>query len=258
MVVLSRHFGISITAGALLLGLSLSVTDCSSGSGTATGGEAGADAGADGGAGGSSSSAAGSTSIAGTSSSAGSGNSSGSGGETSAQGGDCRTALDCPDPGRECVERACVDGKCDVAYTKGGVPTVTQVAGDCKKAICDGSGAFSADIDDTDLPDDGNPCTNDVCTNGDPSHTPTGTSTMCGATLKFKCDGKGACAGCANAADCGTNTVCTTYTCSASVCKTNYTANGQGDPGGQHAGDCQKNACDGVWALQLTRAPRVA
>jgi hypothetical protein len=249
MVSLLRRFGISVVAGALLVGLSLSAVDCSSGGGS-SGGQAGADAGANAGsdAGGSDSNAGGSTSIAGTSSSAGSLNSSGAAGEAGETGvsGGCRVALDCPNPGRECLEPACVDGTCDIGFTKAGVPTVMQVPGDCKKTICDGSGAFSIDIDDTDLPDDGNPCTIDECTNGVPTHTPTGTSTMCGATLKFKCDGKGGCAGCASAADCGTNTACTTYTCTAGVCKTNFVANGQGDPGGQHAGDCQKNVCNGA------------
>ena len=58
--------------------------------------------------------------------------------------------------------------------------------------------------DDTDLPVDGNACTDDVCTAGVPSNPNLSSGTTCGTNLM--CNGQGACVGCITAANCGTDT----------------------------------------------------
>jgi hypothetical protein len=67
-----------------------------------------------------------------------------------------------------------------------------QVAGDCRVQQCDGQGSTTSIPDDTDLPDDGNPCTIDICTNGAISHTAVSAGVSCGGGRV--CDGQGSCA----------------------------------------------------------------
>ena len=66
--------------------------------------------------------------------------------------------------------------------------------------MCDGVGSTEQLVDATDLPDDKNACTKDVCMNSLPSNPSEAAGTPCGAALV--CDGKGACVGCNVAKDC--------------------------------------------------------
>ena len=104
--------------------------------------------------------------------------------------------------------------------------------------------------DDTDVPEDRNPCTNDVCTTGVPSHTMMPANSNCGGANH--CNANGQCVGCAVAADCpGTDTACRTRTCStAGVCGFNFTATNTKlvDP---TAGDCKGLQCDGAGNAQI-------
>ena len=50
------------------------------------------------------------------------------------------------------------------SFTAVGTPLAAQTSSDCQKAVCDGAGATTTQNDDTDLPDDNNACTTDVCT----------------------------------------------------------------------------------------------
>jgi hypothetical protein len=52
--------------------------------------------------------------------------------------------------------------------------------GDCKQAVCDGSGNKSFIANNSDLPDDGLECTTDSCNAGIPSHTPKPMNSFCG------------------------------------------------------------------------------
>ena len=63
----------------------------------------------------------------------------------------------------------------------GTASSARQTAGDCKKNVCNGSGSVITAIDDTDIPVDGNACTQDVCTNGTPSNPPQPANTACNA-----------------------------------------------------------------------------
>jgi hypothetical protein len=69
-----------------------------------------------------------------------------------------------------------------------------QIAGDCRKVVCNGMGGTTTVPDDTDLQDDGNPCTTDSCSGGVPQHLPAGNGTSCGGGLT--CNGTMCGSGC--------------------------------------------------------------
>ncbi len=159
----------------------------------------------------------------------------------------CLVASTCPGSDTDCQARTCTAGVCGLAFTAAGTKTTTQVVGDCKANKCDGAGNSAPATDDTDLPVDSNPCTNDVCTSGVPSHPPASTGTVCGVAQT--CDGAGSCTGCVTAATCpGTDTECQTRTCSANVCGFSFAAAGTATAA-QTAGDCKKNTCNGAGSI---------
>ena len=152
----------------------------------------------------------------------------------------------------ECTTYTCNMGTCETSYTAAGTALSAgqQTAGDCVEVQCDGSGGTQDGADDSDLPVDGNDCTNDVCTSGTPSNPPVAVDTGCG-TGQY-CDGAGACVDCNSASQCGTDTVCQTFTCTGGgTCQTNNVAAGTDLPGGsQMGGDCQVLECDGLGAVR--------
>jgi hypothetical protein len=78
-----------------------------------------------------------------------------------------------------------------------------QTAGDCAIALCDGAGATKSTAFDADVPVDGEPCTEDLCSGGKPSNPPEPVGAFCQtATGGKKCDGKGTCVQCFADADC--------------------------------------------------------
>jgi hypothetical protein len=157
----------------------------------------------------------------------------------------CKQDADCG-ASTACAAHACdtTTGLCSVTYVPIGQGNPGgQVTGDCMKVTCNGSGGIASIPDDTDIPDDGNPCTQDACSQGVPSHTPLASGTACGTGLV--CDGTGACVGCLADTDCGQPTACTTPRCISGACSSENTPAGTGNPGGQVAGDCKKVVCDG-------------
>ena len=83
----------------------------------------------------------------------------------------------CPAPAPceqvECVEQQCVYGP---------VPADEQdddVSGDCRALVCDGAGADTPVDDPTDIPDDDNGCTQDLCTPSGPANIPQDAGTRC-------------------------------------------------------------------------------
>ncbi len=132
-------------------------------------------------------------------------------------------------PDDDCFKRACgSDGTCQPILAESGTATVSapnlQTPGDCHQIRCDGAGHAKKMVDDTDLPDDGNDCTNDLCNNGVPSHTNEPMGAICDTSLA--CNASGQCTGCTLNAQCtapntcgggGTPTVCgcTPTTCNA-------------------------------------------
>src|SRR4051812_20263676 len=83
---------------------------------------------------------------------------------------DCSTAADCPGSGDRCRTGDCVDGKCADRFADAGTPAEGQDAGDCREFRCNGEGSAVSVPLDSDVPDDGNPCTRDLCAAGAPSH----------------------------------------------------------------------------------------
>ncbi|MFO0555753.1 MAG: hypothetical protein U0271_45675 [Polyangiaceae bacterium] len=163
---------------------------------------------------------------------------------------ECTLPSHCTGVDNECQTPVCTANSCDLAFEAAGtpgVPPLTQTSGACKKEVCDGAGAGATVNDDTELPDDSNPCTNDVCTNGVPSHTNVGSGVSCGPGLV--CDGAGACVGCNVPADCpGSDTSCRTRTCVAQVCGFAFQPNGSPGvpPLAQTSGACRADVCDGA------------
>lgn len=149
----------------------------------------------------------------------------------------------------ECEKRSCVNNKCVIAYepqTTAASP-VLQTGNDCKKVVCSGMPMpLTVTINDnTDLPNDANPCTTDTCNNGAPMFSPLTQGAACGNNQV--CNNKGDCVGCNAPTDCmGTDDFCKTRTCISNVCGFNYTANGTDLPVGQTTGDCKVLECDGA------------
>lgn len=105
----------------------------------------------------------------------------------------CVLAADCPGTDGDCRLRTCDGQACGETLAGFGTPAGTQVAGDCKKAICDGEGAIVKLILDSDVPDDGLDCTEDLCTDGVPGHVNRPLDYPCDDNGGVKCDGNGAC-----------------------------------------------------------------
>jgi hypothetical protein len=164
--------------------------------------------------------------------------------------GACGVAADCPGVESECQHRTCTVGVCGSSLELTGTVLAVQTTGDCKSRQCGADGKVATVNDDTDLPDDKNPCTNDLCTAGVPSHTTQPAKTSCGGANT--CDAAGECVGCAVPADCpGTDTACRTRTCSAmGVCGFSLAAAGAklADPTPL---DCRGLQCDGMGNTQV-------
>jgi len=155
----------------------------------------------------------------------------------------CSTAADCPVPANDCIYRECVAGQCKEGYVTAGKALVSQPAGDCQTAVCDGKGGVSQDANAADIPEDSNPCTQDLCEGSSPVHVNQPSGMVCGDSVM--CDGQGACVGCVVASDCpGDDNDCQTRTCDSTVCGFAY------QPAGTHlpqqvSGDCRAVQCNG-------------
>jgi hypothetical protein len=166
----------------------------------------------------------------------------------------CGGPNDCPAPTNECLVATCVDGGCGTAPKALGVATTGQVAGDCKRKVCDGNGGTTNQNDDNDVSNDNNVCTLDGCSNGTPTHVPQ-TGMNCGTN--GVCSAGGACVGCNAAADCpGTDDFCKTRKCDNGMCGFTFTGQGMALPANQQTtGDCITKACDGNGGVEDDPAP---
>ncbi|MBI3205959.1 MAG: hypothetical protein HYZ29_30765 [Myxococcales bacterium] len=102
----------------------------------------------------------------------------------------CQDASTCP-AGDECKAAKCWAGVCGFAFVPTGHLTSGNKAHDCVAHVCDGQGTAVTKIDDADLPDDGNPCTFDLCASGASSFTNAPAGTPCGGGQT--CNGSGKC-----------------------------------------------------------------
>jgi hypothetical protein len=110
----------------------------------------------------------------------------------------CLAASDCPGTDTDCAFRSCIAGTCTVLFAPRGVAVSSQTAGDCQQNQCDGSGGVTTAVDDSDVPVDGNPCTDDVCIGGVGTNPPVpAVGFTCGGGNV--CDGAGLCIGCITA-----------------------------------------------------------
>src|SRR5262245_6284920 len=98
-----------------------------------------------------------------SSSSSASSSASSSPASSSSSGGGCTAPDQCPGADDECKTRSCEKGVCGFTFTEAGTLVTAQMAGDCKKSVCDGKGEIKAVPDDSDRPEDNNVCTANLC-----------------------------------------------------------------------------------------------
>ncbi len=201
--------GGSFTSSQQTGGTGGAVGDASAGSG-GTGGEAGM------------AGAAGSA----TGGSAGSATGGSAGSATGGTGGaaPCSVASDCPGENNECTIKICDNGLCQVTFVAANTATTAQAVGDCQQFVCDGNGAITQVVDNTDVPNDNNPCTSDQCNAGVPSNVQLAAGDSCGTGLT--CDTSGHCVGCTAPQDCGPTDPCFDWTCNGGTCGKELKANG--------------------------------
>jgi hypothetical protein len=174
-------------------------------------------------------------------------------------GAGCTDTSDCTGPESECRSNVCESGACGYAFTPSGTALSQQLAGDCKRVVCSGTGSEVSESDPSDVYDDGKECTADVCTDQRPRNEPLASGTPCGDGGQGKCDGAGACAECVDDADCA-GEVCVLSTCVPLSCIDEVKNNGETDVdcGGPDCAvcqvgqscstnaDCDSGVCDGV------------
>lgn len=171
-----------------------------------------------------------------------SGGSGGAGGGGGGGGGGCTAADECPQPESECQVAVCDfdTGACSFDDLPDG-PTEIQAPGDCQVTACEG-GVLQSAADDTDLPEDNNPCTDDTCQDGVPTNAPR-TGQPCGSG-NGTCNDQGQCVGCVTALDCGTDSFCLQWACSAEqICEPQFPNAGNPLPTGQTPSDCKVVVC---------------
>ncbi|MDI1436465.1 DVUA0089 family protein [Polyangium sorediatum] len=171
--------------------------------------------------------------------------------------GACTTPEDCPGADTACRTRTCTAGVCGEELTPMGTPSDAQTAGDCAREICDGQGKLTLENDDTDVLDDQNDCTEDVCNAGQPGNNPLAAGAACASNEGKLCDGAGTCVECLAPADCPEN-VCANNMCVPAECGDTVKNGAETDVdcgGGTCApcadglvcaavSDCQSSVCD--------------
>jgi hypothetical protein len=159
----------------------------------------------------------------------------------------CTATSQC-DPDSFCQTFTCsLTGQCVPSNTGNGtaLPAAMQIASDCKKKVCNGAGGVVELADDADVIVDGNACTSDTCSNGAPQNTSLPAGTQCSQSNGSMCNGSAtspACVECVSNANCGTDTQCQVFTCSASGQCSSAPRN-EGMTVSDAPGDCKKDVC---------------
>lgn len=162
---------------------------------------------------------------------------------------ECNVPADCSGTDDDCRSRTCsAEGTCGFSFQPSGQPVAMQVAGDCKKRVCDGMGTVQDQVDNADKPDDTAECTADQCTNGAPMNPPLIVGTACSEGGGKVCNGAGACVQCNTPTDCGVDSVCVKYSCNAGVCPSDPNV-----PAGEACGISAR--CDGSGGCVTCQAP---
>jgi len=149
-------------------------------------------------------------------------------------------------PQATCLEHVCEMGVDLEIPVAAGTAISNQVAGDCRKWVCDGTGNEIEVDDNSDVNIDDLECTLDVCSGGNPTNPNAPKDSPCGANLA--CDGNGHCIGCVDATQCsGGATSCTVGVCNAGVCQLEPVPDETPLPlQAQTVGDCVTRICDGT------------
>ncbi len=167
----------------------------------------------------------------------------------------CVIAADCPGTNTACGFYFCLMGHCALHQAQPDGNSYSQLYGDCHVAKCQKAKLVSEE-NKTDVYDDGNPCTEDTCDNGNPVNK-IKAGLPCGTT--GVCNGQGACVECinGNTGNCGvSDPVCLDGHCSPLACNDGLQDNGESDKdcGGSCAhcddgkycelpGDCVSGVC---------------
>jgi hypothetical protein len=164
----------------------------------------------------------------------------------------CVAATDCPGTDTICHKRVCGNqNTCGFSNASAGTAAEPDATGNCQKAVCDDLGGVTSVADNSDVPaDDGNACTDDVCSNGAPAHPAKPQGTTCAQNGGTFCSGT-TCVQCVVAGDCpGSDTACRTRTCDSAGHTCGHTDQPQGTAAGSDAaGNCKKQVCDGAGAI---------
>ncbi len=154
--------------------------------------------------------------------------SSGNGGSDGGGPSECDVASDCPTPPfPDCRTVACAEHRCVTTDAAVGVPTTSQIAGDCRQIECDGHGlVLSANVDDP--RDDGRECTADTCAQGVPENTAKAAGTPCQQGGGAVCTGTGDCVGCLSDGDCA-GQICKLSSCVPTGCSNGLKDGGETD-----------------------------
>ena len=136
------------------------------------------------------------------------------------------------------------------------VPGAPQPTGDCQDVVCDGSGGQTQITNASDIPgDDGSACTDEVCIDGTPSHSPLaagipvpGAPQTSGDCQSVVCDGSGGQESIVDDGDVPSiDNACVVQTCEAGGVVTTPVAADTPVPGfAQVEGDCLLRVCDGA------------
>ena len=171
----------------------------------------------------------------------------------------CRGAEDCPGVANACGLPVCEQGACSMRNLAAeGTILLDESTGDCIRAICDGKGNVLLAADDTDVPFDGNPCTDDLCMGGVPQNVAKSEGAQCGTISSVTCNAAGECVNCTTESDCGIATQCSRWVCSNGQCLRNIEPQGTviDNP---VPGDCRKTLCDALGqALEMFSAEDAA
>ncbi|MDI1483396.1 hypothetical protein [Polyangium sp. y55x31] len=151
----------------------------------------------------------------------------------------CTMPSECGDDG-PCLKWSCESGVCIRAFEPAGTVVADTVVGDCKAEACDGAGKLDQIPYPDDAADDGDPCTDDICTEMGTDHAPAANGTPCETGCRACTDGI--------CGDCSPGFVCENMACTpvgeqpvGSVCGTNAECM----TGFCVQGVCCESACDG-------------
>ena len=162
------------------------------------------------------------------------------------------------DDENECTEDACVpcdadecmgQGLCTHSGLSGMAIPGEQVDGDCSERRCV-EGKEQDVVDNFDIPEDSNECTEDVCEDGIPLNKPVTTGTPC---LGGICRSDGECVECISSADCTDDSnPCREPTCDTDGrCDSLDTPDGTPLPADQQTdGDCRIRVCNGSGSVR--------